>query len=114
MPSSPAGRIICRRADDFARRVRAAPVSLDARQMARLGPAPVAVHDHRDVAREIGGSFGAQMWNGETHFACPQITRIALISKMKNIVKLHSTDNRPKRNWLASNQNSQSVLISKN
>ena len=48
-----------RRADDFARRIRAAPVALDARQVARLRPAPVAVHDHRDVAREIRGGFGA-------------------------------------------------------
>jgi hypothetical protein len=35
------------------------------------------------VAREIGDGFGAQMWSGGTHFVCPQITRIALISKMK-------------------------------
>jgi len=27
---------------------------------------------------------GAQMGSRRTHFACPQITRIALISKMKN------------------------------
>jgi len=49
--------------------------------VARLRPAPVAVHDHRDVAREIRGGFGAQMWNGETHFACPQIMRKAQIQK---------------------------------
>ncbi len=46
-------------ADDFARGIRAAPVALDARQVARLRPAAVAVHDHRDVARKTGGGFGA-------------------------------------------------------
>jgi hypothetical protein len=50
-----------RGADDFARRIRAAPVAFDARQMAGLRPTPVAVHDHRDVAREIGGGISAQM-----------------------------------------------------
>jgi hypothetical protein len=32
----------------------------------------------------VFGRLGAQMGCGGTHFACPQITRIALISKMKN------------------------------
>ena len=59
-------------ADDFARGIRAAPVALDARQVPRLGPAPIAVHDHSDVAREIRGGFGAQMWNGETHLIIPK------------------------------------------
>jgi len=31
-------------------------------------PTPVAIHDHRDVARKIGGGFGTQIRSGSTHF----------------------------------------------
>ena len=50
-----------RRADDFARRIRAAPVPLDARQTMLFRPAPVAVHDDGDVLRQRRAGFGAQM-----------------------------------------------------
>jgi hypothetical protein len=42
-------------------------MSLDARQMARLRPTAVAVHDHRDVTRQIRDGFRAQMWSWGTH-----------------------------------------------
>jgi hypothetical protein len=55
---------------------------LDARQAVLLGPATVAVHDDGDVLRQRRPGFCAQMGSGGTHVACPQITRIALISKL--------------------------------
>ena len=65
-----------RRADDFARGIRAAPMTLDARQTMLLRPAAVAVHDDGDVLRQRRAGFGAQMCSGRTHFAWMQITRL--------------------------------------
>ena len=53
--------LLTRRADDFARRIRAAPVSLHARQAVLLCPTPVAVHDDGDMLRQRRAGLGAQM-----------------------------------------------------
>ena len=58
---------LARRADDFARRIRAAPVPLHARQSVLLGPAPVAIHDDGDVLRQRRAGLGAQRCGGGTH-----------------------------------------------
>jgi hypothetical protein len=46
---------------------------------------------HHRIKVKIFSCFGAQTGSGGTHFVCPQITRI---SKMKNMMKLNSTDKR--------------------
>jgi hypothetical protein len=63
-------------------------MTLDARQAVLLRPAAVAVHDDGDVLRQRCAGFGTQVGCGGTHFVCQQITRIALISKIKKIFAL--------------------------
>ena len=53
-------------ADDFARRIGATPVPLDAGQMPCPGPAAVAVHDDGNVLRQRRLGFRAEMW-GSAH-----------------------------------------------